>query len=143
MMEKNMTELKKKSHILGAAILLANATFLLATSAQAAVHVDAPNSARVIMESVTGFFSIEESVTAHLTDQHVFQTAKDASNTASFRITGNTKMQMQQTVVNPNTTGSFQNGAPQKPQQATAGEEIRKILKKLDKEHCGKPNSIC
>ena len=140
-----MTMLKNKSHLLGAAIVLANAMFLLAAPANAAVQIDAPESRQVIMESVTGFFSNDKSESAQLDEQSISQTVKNASDLSSFRVSGNAKkhMQMQQATGTPNNAGSYQNGATGQPMQATAGESMKKLLKKLTKEHCGKPNSIC
>ena len=140
-----MTMLKNKSHHLGAAIVLANAMFLLAAPANASVQLDGPQSSQVIMESVTGFFSNDVAESAQLDEQSIFQTVKNASDLSSFRVSANikTKMQMQQATGTPNNAGSYQNGATGQPMQATAGEVMKKLLKKLTKEHCGKPNSIC
>lgn len=112
-----MTVRRNTSYILGAAFILASTTSLLTGPVHAGLKVD---------YQVPGLALVEK-------NEHVI--AHD-----SFRVSSNAKKHRQQTSSTPS---SLQSGSTPQPQPASAGEEVKKVLKKNFDKYCGKPNSIC
>jgi len=119
-----MTNNRKTSRILGATIVLASATLLLAGSANAAVKVNSLQSGQTTTESRS------------LGDTTIRVSANSRRTTRSSGA-------QQQTTSTSNAGATLSSGGGQQPQLGTAGEEMKKILKKLPKPHCGNPHSIC
>jgi hypothetical protein len=109
----------KPSHVLGAALVLANAALLW------------PLASHTTPQS-----------TGNMSNEATIRVSENTTMRFKSRSSGNVQVQQQQ-AVNQNNSGSLQNGTPQPPQHAEAGEEVRKVLKKNFDKYCGQPGQVC